>query len=400
MAEEEAGTNPNRRRRFRRLGRTVRCERLILSNLWLVCLAILQFGAVVRSFSLLDGRCRLVVGQPSVLVARLASSSGIESDMIDPDDDAKASDLDVLECSTELGSKRAKQKSDVKLALLKVAATHYRGFGAGIRAREDAAALLRQLEGLNEETFASRGIDGPARSRNSDVEKMSSSSRSSRGPTNDFDDVSSPLKGCWKLIWTTAWDVLSLEASPFTKTAAIYQVYDPPTITNVIDVMPKIQAAFPTALFPSSLLRLQVETIGSSPPPPPQPSYDGDDSTRNRIGLEFRTVQARPLQILGTTLDVFPPLRLSLPTLPRLDPGAAAAAAATPLLSAFLPASLLDVSDSLFGSSGSGSSTAAFDGRGYFDVTFVDEDFLVIRQLGGGGIGGLFALIKVDSIDP
>jgi hypothetical protein len=392
---EEFGKIPNRRRRFRRLGRTVRCERLGLSSLWLVCLAILQFAAVVRSFSLLGVRCR-IVGQQSVLVpvptmARCASSSGIESDMIDPDDDAKSADLDVLECSTELGSKREKQKSDVKLALLKVAATHDRGFGAGIQARTEAAALLRQLEGLNEETFASRGIDGPARSRNSDVE-MSSSSSSRRGSTNDFDDVSSPLKGSWKLIWTTAWDVLSLEASPFTKTAAIYQVYDPPTITNVIDVMPKIQAAFPAEWFPRSLLRLQVETMGSSPPPPP--SYEGDDSTRNRIGLEFRTVQARPLQILGTTLDVFPPLRLTLPTLPRLG----ATAAATPLLSAFLPASLLDVSDSLFGSSGS--SSTAFDGRGYFDVTFVDEDFLVIRQLGGGGIGGLFALIKVDSIDP
>jgi hypothetical protein len=90
---------------------------------------------------------------------------------------------------------------------------------------------------------------------------------------------------------------------------------------------------------------------------------------------------------------------VELPRLSSVDAGAVTAAAA-PILRAFLPASFLDASPGLSGSGTPGGTAATFDGRGYFDVTFVDEDFLVIRQQGAGSVGGLFALIRVDSIDP
>jgi hypothetical protein len=69
----------------------------------------------------------------------------------------------------------------------------------------------------------------------------------------------------------------------------------------------------------------------------------------NRVGLIFESVQVAPMRIRGMPIDVFPPLGFDLPKLPGLDQA---------------------------------------DSPGYFDVTNLDDELLVIRQ---NQPGGLFA---------
>lgn len=227
---------------------------------------------------------------------------------------AQINDDAILECKT------LDTRDVLKQSLLRLAASYDRGFGASNKARDQATKIIQELELCNEETNASRGIDG---------------------------SENSPLRGTWRLIWTTASDVLVLAASPVAAPGAIYQVFEPPIVTNVIDFLPRIQSLFPPNMIPSTVIRANVQT---------RASWRKENS--NRIGLTFEKVQFQPLQLLGQSIDVFPPLGLDLPKFP-------------------------------------GTSDAS-TGPGYFDTTYLDSDLLIIRQ---NAPGGLFALIKVDSTD-
>ncbi len=226
----------------------------------------------------------------------------------------QSNDDAILECKTFDTQDLLKQN------LLRLAASYDRGFGASTIAREEANQIIQDLERCNTEQQASRGMDGMGRS---------------------------PLKGTWRMIWTTASDVLILAASPVAAPGAIYQVFEPPLVTNVIDFLPRIQALFPPSIVPSTLIRANVQTRAAIRP-----------ENSNRVGLLFEKVNFQPLQLLGQSIDVFPPLGLDLPRLPG--------------------------------------ATDASSGPGYFDVTYLDADLLIIRQ---NAPGGIFALIKVDSTD-
>ena len=230
---------------------------------------------------------------------------------------------EILECATVDESDRLKRE------LFPLAASYDRGYGASPRARQQVQSILEQLEEQDKENDAdaARGISGSE-------------------STMDMNE-SSPLRGNWRMIWTTASDVLLLEASPFFSTGAIYQVFDPPVVTNIIDFSPRIQTLFPPTLVPNTLIRAKVQTRASRRTEQP-----------NRIGLVFERVQIQPLQVLGQTLDIFPPLEANLPQLPG--------------------------------------SMNTDEGPGYFDVTYLDDELLIIRQ---NAPGGLFALVKVDSIE-
>ncbi|GAX10190.1 hypothetical protein FisN_3Lh385 [Fistulifera solaris] len=220
----------------------------------------------------------------------------------------------ILECKTFDTQDLLKQN------LLRLAASYDRGFGASNKAREEANQIIQDLERCNTEQQASRGMDGTGRS---------------------------PLRGTWRMIWTTASDVLVLAASPVAALGAIYQIFEPPLVTNVIDFSPRVQALFPPNIVPSTVLRANVQTRAAIRP-----------ENSNRVGLVFEKVNLQPLQLFGQSIDVFPPLGLDLPKLPG--------------------------------------TTEASSGPGYFDVTYLDTDLLIIRQ---NAPGGLFALIKVDSTD-
>ena len=226
----------------------------------------------------------------------------------------------ILDCSTDKNAPEERLKQE----LFQLGASYDRGYGASSSAREKALSVIERLEQYNTEMNASRGIEG--------------------GLEGIDMNISSPLAGSWRMVWTTALDVLILEASPLFKTGSIYQVFDPPVVTNVIDFLPRFQSLLPAV--PSSVLRATVQTRANLRQGKP-----------NRVGLVFESVQVAPMQIFGMAIDVFPPLGFDLPKLPGTDEA---------------------------------------DGPGFFDVTYLDDELLVIRQ---NAPGGIFALVKVDSIE-
>lgn len=215
-----------------------------------------------------------------------------------------------------------KERRDLKVHLFKMSASYDRGYGATPSARKATDDLVEELERLNPSEDAARGISG---------------------------EGDSPLQGTWRMIWTTAPDVITLASSPIATVGAIYQVIDPPVATNVIDLIPRAQAFFPIQAQLSSILRAEVTTRTS--PRQGRP---------NRIGLTFEAVKAKPVEALGMKVDFLPPLSIDLP---RLE----------------IPGGTEENSP------------------GYFDVTYLDDDLLIYRQQAPGGY---FALIKVDSSDP
>jgi hypothetical protein len=209
----------------------------------------------------------------------------------------------------------------LKKQLLQLGASYDRGYGASTKAKLEVERVVSELEQLNPETDAARGIAG----------------------LGEF----SPLDGSWRMIWTTAQDVLVLGASPLTTVGAIYQVFTPPIVTNIIDFIPKVQALLPTSLFPPTLIRAEVTTRASARTDKPM-----------RVGLNFESVKLKPVEFLGLDVDNLPPLAFDLPQIPGAD---------------------------------------AESSPGYFDVSFLDDEILIIRQ---NAPGGLFVLVKTDDCSP
>jgi hypothetical protein len=217
-----------------------------------------------------------------------------------------------------------------KQSLIRLCSSFDRGFGSTPRIRKEVEELIHQLESMNPmaSVAASRGVDG-------------------KPVVGDDDDI--PLKGAWRMIWTSALDVLNLGASPTVVPAGIYQVIDPPIATNIIDLIPRAQGLLPVG-FPSTIIRAEVQTRASI-----------RDS--NRVGLQFEAVQLKPVEILGFKADRLPPLKFDLPRinindLPGVDPKTA---------------------------------------PGFFDVTYLDGDMLIIKQ---NAPGGYFVNLRVSNYDP
>ena len=251
------------------------------------------------------------------LPSLLASSASADSVA---DATASQDDTDNTSNNNNNNEKRAALIKD----LLSLAASFDRGFGASPSARTRADTIIRELEGYNPEENASYGINGNA---------------------------VSPLEGAWRMIWTTASDVLVLGASPVATVGAIYQIFEPPIVTNVIDFIPRVQSLLPPSVIPSSLVRAKVQTRASL-----------RNGFPNRVGLLFEAVELQPVEFLGMDASTLPPFAANLPKLPGTD----------------------NTSDS---------ST----GPGYFDVSYLDDELLIIRQ---NAPGGLFALVKVTDSDP
>lgn len=214
------------------------------------------------------------------------------------------------------------EREKLKVSLFKMAAAYDRGYGASPSARKKMDLIIEQLESLNPTSDAARGISG---------------------------DDDAPLRANWRMIWTTAQDVLSLASSPTTTVGAIYQIIEPPIATNIIDLIPRPQALLPPSLQPSSILRAEVTTRAS-----PREDFP------NRVGLTFESVKLKPVEVFGVQVPFLPPFSVDLPR-PQI-PGS------TPETS-----------------------------PGYFDVIYLDDELVIIRQ---NAPGGLFALTKADDYDP
>uniref|UniRef100_A0A7S2SD72 Plastid lipid-associated protein/fibrillin conserved domain-containing protein n=1 Tax=Eucampia antarctica TaxID=49252 RepID=A0A7S2SD72_9STRA len=255
--------------------------------------------------------------------SRLHSSSSAPSDVDDSGSSGLLSEEDRNWVETP-------ERLAIKSKLLQLCASYDRGFGASPKARNQVQELVDELESMNPTPRdAARGINGG---------------------DSTAEDV--PLKGIWRMVWTTALDVLTLGASPVAVPGAIYQAIDPPIATNIIDFIPRVQSLLPIS-FPPSLLRAEVKTRTSLRP-----------QNSNRVGLNFEAVKLIPIELLGVQSSGFlPPFSINFPSIPLQD----------------LPG--VDPSNS----------------PGFFDVTYLDHDMLIIKQ---NDPGGYFVSIKVDDCDP
>ena len=167
---------------------------------------------------------------------------------------------------------------------------------------------------------------------------------------NNFTSSPCPIEGKWRLVYTTALDVLTLNASPLTLLQGIYQVISSNgSSVNVIDLAPRIQSAFPPALIGlGSTLRLKVFTSAYA-------------RTPTRVGLKFLSVEVKPITAFGMRTEYLRPLRAPLPQV------------------ALYQANLLN----------------EVTGPGFFDINYLDDDLLIISQ---NAPGGMFISVRDDTL--
>jgi len=204
-----------------------------------------------------------------------------------------------------------------KLALLSLAASYDRGYGATPAARASAADLVDRLGALpSDGEDPARGADGSG---------------------------TAPLSGVWRMVWTTAPDLLVLDANPLWAVGAVYQDCTAlPAVINVIDLVPRLRNLVPlSAGLPESRLRLEVTTRACV------------REEVGRVGLDFESVRVRPMEVLGRVADFLPRPKFDLPKVPLVDTSA---------------------------------------GPGFFDILYLDDDMLITDQ---NAPGGIFVLVKV-----
>ena len=159
---------------------------------------------------------------------------------------------------------------------------------------------------------------------------------------SDEPNVNCALEANWRLVYTTAYDVLSLGASPFTALEGIYQdITASGDSVNIIDLCPRIQVALPAPI--ASTLRINVKTKARARSP-------------TRVGLTFEAVDFGPLRLLGQNADFLPRLGGKFPSI------------------------------GLFGNNVGANDKADVNGPSYFDIIYLDEDMLIIKQNEPGGI--------------
>jgi hypothetical protein len=300
---------------------------------------------------------KMAVLLPSVLVILSQCTGGFSFGGIGPSTSRRSRTIkesflresivsEVVDAIEDIG--QDKQREQLKRTVLQLGASYDRGFAASPRARSKMDGILRDLELLNKETDASRFIDGPQLTTTTKAKSANSSAaingasldKPGKGSLASMDI--SPLTGNWRMVWTTAQDVLLLGANPVVSVGAIYQFISPPTITNVIDFMPRFQNFLPPSLVANSMARAEVTTKASS-----------RKNNPNRVGLNFERVALQGKEVLGQDVSqVLPPLGFDLPR--------------------------IELSEDV----------------GYFDVTYLDSEMLVIRQ---NAPGGCFVLVNVDT---
>jgi len=313
--------------------------------IYLGLLQLTNFGRIqTNAFGISTVRCRSDPRRRFAVVGRTRSTINPDDyDLLPPDDEA-GSDGNNRNADNPQVEETA--RPELKRRLYQLAASYDRGFGATPKARREADEIIEKLGALNPTQDAARGIDG------------------------DASITHVPLKAMWRMIWTSAFDVVSLGASPFAAPSAIYQdITNPPIATNIIDFIPRAQTLINFSPL-SSLLRAEVTTRASSRRGIP-----------NRVGLVFEGVKLQPIELLGQNVSDLPPLTVDL-TWPR---------SVVEQLASFVPGL-----DNYLGLGENGVDKNA-DAPGYFDVEYLDDELLIIRQQVPGG---LLALVKVDNCDP
>ena len=171
-----------------------------------------------------------------------------------------------------------------------------------------------------------------------------------RGLAPNLDEAEDcPLEGLWSLLYTDAFDVVSLAASPVTALRGVYFEIDRSgQSSNLIDFAPRLEATFGSA-FPESTVRARVKTRSRA-------------RSETRVGLSFVGAKVEPKKFLGLDVSGLPPLGGDFPNLASLGIGAG------------------DKADN--------------SSPGFYDILFIDEDLLILRQ---NEPGGVFVSTRVHS---
>mmetsp|Transcript_16108 Transcript_16108/g.42472 ORF Transcript_16108/g.42472 Transcript_16108/m.42472 type:complete len:302 (-) Transcript_16108:27-932(-) len=229
-----------------------------------------------------------------------------------------------------------KDVAALKSKLFAACAAADRGFAASPADREEIEALLDELSPLSPIEEPTRGIAEGA--------------------------ADAPLRKCWRLVYTSASDVSTLAANPLASLGGIYQdARELPVVVNVIDSFPRLLANLPpdAASKLATTTRLRVQTRARP-------------RSATRVGLSFESVGAEQLAVLGQAVPDWLPK-------PKVD----------------LPQLGLDVQRRIFSVGDDEDPRDAASNPAFFDVQFLDEELLVIKQ---GSPGGLFAAVAVDEL--
>jgi len=236
----------------------------------------------------------------------------------------------------EPAAEPTKDVAALKSKLFAACAAADRGFAASPADRDEIEVLLDELSPLSPIEEPTRGIAEGA--------------------------ADAPLRKCWRLVYTSASDVSTLAANPLASLGGIYQdARELPVVVNVIDSFPRLLANLPpdAASRLATTTRLRVQTRARP-------------RSATRVGLSFERVGAEQLAILGQEVPDWLPR-------PAVD----------------LPQLGLDVQRRIFNVGDDEDPRDAASNPAFFDVMFLDEELLVIKQ---GSPGGMFAAVAVDDL--
>ena len=165
--------------------------------------------------------------------------------------------------------KPAASTTSLKQQLLRQCAVCDRGYGASTSERDQIEELVRRLASACPTPTPAAGLEGSG-------------------------DMA--LRGAWRLIYTSAIDVLSLAANPVSSVGGVYQnVREDGVIDNLIDILnPRALSILPPSLGIDSTLRLKVRTRARERGPA-------------RVGLIFEKVSVLPMRFLGMDTSVCMP---------------------------------------------------------------------------------------------
>lgn len=231
--------------------------------------------------------------------------------------------METMQMRDDFGS-TAQQRQELKLKLFALSAACDRGFGAVPSDKAEIERIVMQLKKVS-----------PIKNPTKNLYPLT---------TSPLDPT--PLEGAWRMVYTSALDVLSLAANPLAIVQSVYQCfYRDGSAVNVINLAPRFQALLPSSIVgEGSTVRLKVMTKAFA-------------RNESRIGLSFRRVEVKPMKLFNRDVTtLLPPLGATLPQ--------------TTLFGAAEDIGLLYEKNS----------------PGYFDVLYLDEDCLIIQQAQPGGI--------------
>lgn len=301
--------------------------------------------------------------------------------------------LRLTMCSSRVVLTTAQQErvSDLKLQIFAKSAACDRGFAATPSERRTVLRLVDQLKELSPERFPTRNF----------------------APHNYYPSQPTPLAGTWRLVFTTAYDVLQLSSLPLTIVQGIYQQIQPDgDVANVIDFAPRFQTLFPQQLTGNgTTIRAKVSILGRA-------------RGERRVGLTFNAVELKPLVLFSSSAAaaLAPKLRINLPgrenaAIPRSIPTRiddslrsstftlpeAVNSTVTRMSTSFsnlyssvprLEPLLRNLTALVAGAYGA-NKNAAYSSPGFFDVLYLDDDTLIIQQ---NEPGGIFVSVRVPSL--